>query len=67
MSEERNPYFSDTPEWQLFENIKGSEALARALTADAERATKNAQTAREKAQRYREALAKLDPPREKQS
>lgn len=35
-----NPYRSDTPEWQLFENAKSSEAAANAFAADADNFTK---------------------------
>lgn len=56
MKDAKNPYASDTPEWQLFENMKGSEAQERAYYSDADRLTSLAQKAREKADKYREAL-----------
>ena len=54
-----NPYSSDTPEWQLFENAKSAELAARAFAADAERYAKLSQAAREKAERFAAALEKL--------
>ena len=59
MDRKVNRFNSDTPEWQLFENAKGSEALIASYTADAQRFTEKAQAARQKAERYWAALEKL--------
>ena len=56
---ETNPYKNDTPEWQLFENAKSSDAAANAYAADADNFTKKSQAAREKAQRFWSALERL--------
>ena len=57
--QDKNTYAADTPEWQLFENAISSLRLEQAYLADAERFQKMAQTAREKAQRFSDALEKL--------
>ena len=54
-----NPYRPDTPEWQLFENAKSSEACANAFAADADNFAKKSQAAREKAKRFWDALERL--------
>jgi hypothetical protein len=56
---EKNPYASDTPEWQLWENMTGCLQTMRAYMADAERYTKMAADQREKAARFQVALKKL--------
>ena len=55
----KNPYDSNTPEWQLFENMASNEALAASAAADSERALRRGAEAREKAELYRVALEKL--------
>lgn len=57
---DKNKYDPNSPEWQLFENMRGAEALERSYTADAEKATVRAKEAREKAERFRAALNVLD-------
>lgn len=61
MSEKQrtNPYNSDTPEWQLWANMTGALDLAKAHTADGDRAYKLAEAARVKAVKFEEALATL--------
>ena len=54
-----NPYKSDTPEWQLYENMISTERQSLAWAADAERYQKLCVDAREKAARYKAALEKL--------
>lgn len=56
---EKNPYETDSPEWQLFENATSLEKQALAADADSERYMKVAVERRAKAQRYRDALEKL--------
>lgn len=56
----KNPYNSDSPEWQLFENMVGAERLANVNYEDAHRSTQRAAEARAKADRYREALSILE-------
>jgi hypothetical protein len=56
---EKNPHNSDTPEWQLWENMQSSLLQATAHAQDAERSTKKAGEARDKADRYKAALEKL--------
>lgn len=56
---ERNPYSPETPEWQLFENMKSLELAAAAFQADAERYIQKAADARVKSERYRDALGVL--------
>lgn len=55
-----NPHHHETPEWQLFENMKGSELAAVAFQADAERYIAKAEAARAKAAAFRTALEKLE-------
>ena len=55
----KNPHDPDSPAWQLWENMRSSELLTLTYAADAERYTKLSQAAREKADRYREALDKI--------
>ena len=55
----KNTFANNTPEWQLFENMKGAEHLVVSATDDAERAIAKASAAREKASLYRAALEKL--------
>ena len=59
---EMNPYRADTPEWQLYENAKGSDLVAVELARDAERYIEQAQAARERAQRFWAALERLAAP-----
>lgn len=56
----KNPYKPNQPEWQLWENIESNEGQARAHASDSERSTEKAAAAREKAELYREALARLE-------
>lgn len=57
--EEKNPYDTESPEWQLWENMKSSLLKSLAFANDAERYTRLSQEAREKSERYREALDRL--------
>jgi hypothetical protein len=56
---EKNPYGHESPEWQLFENMKSSELAAAAAGAEAQRALEKGAAARSKALAYRAALEKL--------
>ena len=56
----KNPYDPETPHWQLYENMRSNELLTVAYAADAERYTKLSQRAREKAETFKDALAKLE-------
>jgi hypothetical protein len=60
MKDDKNPYDSETPEWQLWENMTSSARQSLAYAADAERYTKLSQAAREKSEKYRLALARLE-------
>jgi len=55
----KNPYDPATPEWQLCENAISNDRLTTAYAADAERFQKMSCAAREKADKYWEALEKL--------
>lgn len=56
---DKNPYQIETPEWQLWENMKSSERQSLAFNADAERYLKKSQECREKSELYSAALKKL--------
>lgn len=56
---QKNPHASDTPEWQLWENMTSGYSLAQAFAADAERYQKQSQAAREKGDKFKAALEKL--------
>lgn len=60
MTNTKNPHETNSPEWQLYENMLSLEAQARAYAQDAERYTSLAASCRTKAQRYSEALKKLE-------
>lgn len=55
----KNPYSTETPEWQLFENMVCEERRSLAFSDDATRFAQLAQKAREKSQAFRSALEKL--------
>jgi hypothetical protein len=55
----KSKFDPETPEWQLEQNMIGSERAANAAQADADRYLLQAQKLREKADRYRDALARL--------
>lgn len=55
----KNPYQTDTPEWQLWERAASLEAQSRAWDADADRLTQKAASARVQAAQYRAALETL--------
>jgi len=57
----KNPYPSQSPEWQLFEQAIAHDLLARGYAADADRAMLQAAAARESAEAYWIALEKLAP------
>lgn len=57
--DEKNTYTSNTPEWQLFENMRSNEMLVKTYTEDIERYEEKRKDAAEKAERYRKALDKL--------
>jgi hypothetical protein len=59
MSREKNPYEMDTPEWQLFERVTSEELKALSYAQEAEKATTRCGKAKEQAELYRTALAKL--------
>ena len=59
MSESKNPYPSDTPEWQLFENMVSSARCSTAFATDADCYLEKSSKAREKSEAYRAALEKL--------
>lgn len=54
-----NQHDPGSPEWQLFENVISNERLAQTYAKDAERALENANIARNRAAKFREALEKL--------
>jgi hypothetical protein len=56
---EKNPYASDTPEWQLWENMTSQRSLSQTHASEGEAKMKMSQAAREKADRYEAALNKL--------
>ena len=56
----KNPHPSDTPEWQLWENMESSYAMARSHADDADRSQKKSQEARERGDRFRAALQRLE-------
>jgi cytochrome c556 len=58
-ADDKNPYDPDTPEWQLWENMRGAERSERAYIADADRYTKMAAAQRQKAAAFKTALGKL--------
>lgn len=55
----KNPYSTETPEWKLWENMKSNESLANTFANEAEAALKKSSIAREKANRFKDALIKL--------
>ena len=61
---EKNPYSSDTPEWQLWENKASNESLFHSYSQDAEASLRKAHAAREKAGKYSVALDVLDRTKE---
>lgn len=58
-TDDKNPYDSNTPEWQLFENAIGALRLECAYLNDVTRYQGMAKAAREKAALYQAALDKL--------
>lgn len=56
---DKNPHTSDTPEWQLWENMTSCYLQAQAYAADAERYQKLSQTSREKGDKFKVALERL--------
>jgi hypothetical protein len=56
----KNPYEQESPEWQLFELAESADLQAVAFAQDAERYQAKAKQQREKAERFREVLAKLE-------
>lgn len=56
---EKNTFDPNTPEWQLFEGMRSAEAQSRAYAADAERYLRMSADANTKAEKYRDALARL--------
>lgn len=62
MSKKEKKKFDDnSPEWQLFQNMKSNKLLVGTYTKDAERYTAMAAAARQKYESYKEALNKLSP------
>jgi hypothetical protein len=59
MSTKKNPYDSDTPEWQLWENWNSQDALIRAADDDVKRAEARRSAAITKRDQYERVLAKL--------
>ena len=57
--ETKNPHDAESPEWQLWENMRAADLAAAASQADAERSIKKTAELRAKADRYRVALDKL--------
>lgn len=57
---ETNPHAMGSPKWQMLENAISAEQCARAYDADAERYRRMSAEQRERAQAYRDALAKLE-------
>lgn len=52
---------TDSPEWQLFQNMKSAKLAVSGYIKDAERYTAMAETSRKKYEQYHEALVKLIP------
>lgn len=52
---------SDSPEWQLFQNMKSAKLSVAGHIKDAERSMAMSESARKKYDQYREALEKLIP------
>ena len=56
---EKNPHASDTPEWQLWENMTSCYLLSISHAADAERFQKLSEAAREKSNKFKVVLERL--------
>lgn len=54
-----NPFTPETPEWQLWAEMKSAEARGTTYEAEAARFAKQAYDAKVQAREYREALEKL--------
>jgi hypothetical protein len=52
---------SDSPEWQLFQNMKSAKLSILSHIKDAERSTAMSENSRKKYEQYHEALVKLIP------
>lgn len=59
MIDEKNPYSSETPEWQLWENMTSHSLRANAFAEDAIHQQTRSAECREKSALYKKALAKL--------
>lgn len=57
----KKSFETNSPEWQLHENMKSNRLLVGSYIKDAERSTQMAEAARKKYELYKEALLKLDP------
>ena len=55
----KNPYEENTPEWQLFANMKQQEHLVNVYHDDVERYTEKRDKAAKMFDRYKNALDKL--------
>lgn len=56
----KNPHEQDSPEWGLYENMISSERLSEAYYNDSQRYLKMSEAARDKANKYKAALEKLN-------
>lgn len=58
---EKKSFDTNTPEWQILENLKSNKMLVGNYIKDAERFTAMAETARKKYESYLAAMIKLVP------
>ena len=57
----KKTYETNSPEWQLLENMKSNKLLVGTYIKDAERYTAMSEAVRTKYEAYRDALTKIDP------
>lgn len=55
----KNPHPVDTPEWQLFKNMKSAEAFEREAIDERDRAERRAAFGRSEVEKFRDAIFKL--------
>jgi hypothetical protein len=60
INDARNPYHSDSPEWQLYENMLGNLRLEQSNLSGIRKAQDAATAARNKAQLYKDALDAIE-------
>lgn len=59
MADDKNPYKDNSPEWQLWQQMRAAELLVGTYTADAERYARKAEEQRQRFLDYKAALDKL--------